>query len=136
MTPADPPFITHGRYLGQPVTIACDGRCDKAWGVNGRPRKHLSGDPDEPGIGIDEHCRRADDHVFLSDDALGEAPADPGTYEGGEGKPPGARSGGHNKWCARECERSALVPAGDPIVLPDLTSPAPNMRPDEEAPRG
>ena len=34
------------------------------------------------------------------------APEDPGTYEGGYAKPLNKT---HNKWCARECERSKLV---------------------------
>ena len=93
-------------YLGEAQTVACDGRCDKAWGVNLRPRVPL--DPDDE-----------DDYCFLADDELGEAPVDPGTYEGGHGKLRArpARSGGHNKWCARECERSERGPRGE---VPDL----------------
>ena len=34
------------------------------------------------------------------------APADTGTYEGGHAKPTDKK---HNKWCARECERSSLT---------------------------
>ncbi len=33
------------------------------------------------------------------------APIDPGTYEGGHAKPVNKK---HNKWCARECERSDI----------------------------
>jgi hypothetical protein len=34
------------------------------------------------------------------------APEDPGTYEGGDGKPkPPYPPAHHNKWCVRECER-------------------------------
>jgi len=33
------------------------------------------------------------------------APINPGTYEGGYAKPIDKK---HNKWCARECERSEL----------------------------
>lgn len=29
-------------YFGKPCIIACDSRCDKAWGLNGRPRKRFS----------------------------------------------------------------------------------------------
>lgn len=36
------------------------------------------------------------------------APVDPGTYEGGCAKPTDKK---HNKWCARECERSNLEDA-------------------------
>lgn len=38
----------------------------------------------------------------------GTAPVDPGTYEGGHAKP---TDGKHNKWCARECERSNMTDA-------------------------
>jgi hypothetical protein len=54
-------------FCDQPAVIACDGRCDKAWGRNVRPRD------------VNDEC--------LPDDALGMAPEDPGTYEGGQGKP-------------------------------------------------
>lgn len=33
-------------FCGRQQILACDGRCDKAWGINGRPR-HYFGDPDE-----------------------------------------------------------------------------------------
>ncbi len=87
------PPTTHVLFCGQPVVITCDGRCDKAWGINLRPRRS------------DE-----EDAEFLSDDELGEAPRETGHWEGGEGKPlaPVRR---HNKWCARECERSEMKDA-------------------------
>lgn len=34
------------------------------------------------------------------------APVDPGTYEGMDAKPTDRR---HNRWCARECERSTMI---------------------------
>jgi hypothetical protein len=73
------------QYAGVPTAIVCDGRCEKAWGLSSRPM--LSGE-------------------YLRDDELGEAPIDPGTYEGECGKPTDRK---HNKWCARECERHRLV---------------------------
>lgn len=118
---------TRAMYFGRPVTIVCDGNCRKAWGINSRPRRHLSGDPGEPGIGLDEHCRRADDYVFLGDDALGDAPTDPGTYEGGHAKPEASRDGGHNKWCTRQCERSTLIRDGEQLTLRNLDEPEPNV---------
>lgn len=84
-------------FFGQPCTLACDGICDKAWGINGRPR-----DSSE---------------LMLADDELGTAPDDPGTYEGGQGKDPQSL----NKWCARECERSTVVDQGGPIELSDFS---------------
>lgn len=79
-------------YCGNRIVLVCDGQCHKAWGINNRPKIQL--DPDNE-----------DDVIWLADDELGEAPIDPGIYEGGEAKPtyPDARL---NKWCARECERS------------------------------
>lgn len=74
---------THIIYFGKKVTLICDGKCNKAWGINSRPR-----------IG-DE---------MIDDNLLGYAPDDPGTYEGGYGKTPLS----HNKWCCRECERSKI----------------------------
>jgi hypothetical protein len=100
-------LITEITYFGQPCTVGCDLRCDKAWGISNRPRVEY--DPDEP-----------DDYAYLADGELGLAPANPGIYEGGHAKPerPPVR---HNKWCVRECERSALVDRGAPIELPDFS---------------
>lgn len=100
-------------YCGQTLVAACDGRCDKAWGINTRPRVSLSDDPD--------------DYVWVADSALGTAPEDPGTYEGMDGKPtePGDRL---NRWCVRECERSRMKRPGELIELPDMEQPRPNMK--------
>ena len=91
--------------FGQPVTVACDGLCGKAWGISSRPKQQFGEDPD--------------DVVWLSDGELGDAPADPGTYEGGHGKPTGPHA--MNKWCSRECERSKVEDRGKPIKLHDFT---------------
>lgn len=96
-------------YFAQPAKVACDERCEKAWGLNNRPKVVFSDDPD--------------DYAFLSDDELGEAPIDPGTYEGGHAKPQGKR-GIPNKWCVRECERCAMSRVGEsnlPLLLPDFS---------------
>lgn len=55
-------------FAGLPTFVACDGRCDKAWGLNGRPG-------------------RDDTHLGEADGALGLAPSEPGTWEGGDTKP-------------------------------------------------
>jgi len=81
-------------WSGAPVILVCDGKCNKAWG-NLRPKTYLSEDPD--------------DVIYASDGELGEAPEDPGTYEGGQGKQPRSL----NKWCARQCERSTIVSSFD-----------------------
>jgi len=85
-------------YFGQLAKVNCDGNCKKACGLNGRPKVQLSADED--------------DYAFLADDELGEAPADPGTYEGNDAKPESA-AGFPNKWCVRECERCARSKPGE-----------------------
>jgi len=82
--------------MGQRASWRCDGQCNKAWGTHERP--YATADNSE---GFE----------WLADSELGEAPEDPGTYEGRDGKVPLSM----NKWCVRECERSAWN--GDP--LPD-----------------
>lgn len=119
-------------YFGKPCIIACDSRCDKAWGINGRPRKRFS--ETEP-----------DDYVYLGDDEIdGKAPGPGrtvGISEGGDIKPSDGPllSGQHmNKWCTRECERSAMSENGEPFSLPDMKTPRPNMpwlHPATQAPR-
>lgn len=110
-------------YFGKRVILACDGKCEKAWGVGDRPRVEL--DPRDP-----------DDWAWLADHELGIAPVDPGTYEGFQGKPePDEKL--ESKWCARACERSTIVDMGQPIVLRDLSrrrfhNKQPYYRPDRE----
>lgn len=101
------------RFFGQAATHACDARCDKAWGINGRPSIPAR----------EDRARSAnpDDYAYLADDELGIAPADPGSYEGGHAKPRHARSPDDvNKWCMRECERAWKSPPGHPDAPPDL----------------
>lgn len=101
-------------YFGRQRELRCDGRCDKAWGINGRPRVLLS--------------ERDDDSVYLPDRLLGTAPGPGETVclsEGGHLKPSNVPFEGdilYPKWCVRECERSAIDE--DP---PDLEHPTPNM---------
>lgn len=99
------------RYFDQPCAVACDAKCHKAWGINNRPR-----------VCFDDE----DDYAYLADDELGDAPADPGTYEGGQGKPqhPTERM---NKWCVRECERSRMVGMGKCAELRDFSTRAYNQ---------
>ncbi len=82
-------------WFGRPCLLACDGRCSKAWGHNGRPKVEF--DAADPG-----------DYAYLADYEVGVAPANPGTYEGGDAKPT-SEMYLLNKWCARECERSAIL---------------------------
>lgn len=100
-------------FCGQQVDVACDRRCDKAWGLDLRPRKQLSEDPD--------------DYVFTSDGELGTAPFPSDSTEGDQGKPSAtSHQGPLNKWCVRQCERSVMVDAGRPVELRDFARPRPN----------
>lgn len=80
-------------YFGQPAKVCCDGKCEKAWGINNRTRDQLS--------------NKEDDYAWLSDDELGIAPINPGTYEGSDAKPLSVMEF-PNKWCVRECERCTM----------------------------
>lgn len=93
-------------FFNAPVLLACDANCTKAWGINNRPRVEFG----------DE-----DDVAYYADHELGDAPADPGTYEGPHGKPT-APEQRLNKWCARECERSVLIDLGK--LVTDATLPS------------
>lgn len=111
------PIVRHGYYFEHPVAFACDANCRKAWGINSRPKVQFSDDPD--------------DYAFLTDAELGDAPDDPGTYEGGHGKPthPDDRL---NKWCVRECERSVIVGTEAGVgALPDFSTRYRNLPADE-----
>ncbi len=109
------------KAYGRSLVIACDGRCDKAWGINGRPRTLLSD-------------TNPDDYVYQGDDELGTAPgpgSTRGLSEGGDLKPSaslltdGERM---NKWCFRECERCDSFEVGQEIRLRDMRRPKPNIR--------
>lgn len=78
------------QYFGKKCIFKCDEKCSKAWGRNSRPTNKQG--------------------EYLSDDELGEAPDDPETYEGFQGKPLTVPSE-PNKWCVRECERGSISEA-------------------------
>jgi len=98
----------HVTLFGQPATHACDGRCDKAWGIGNRPTT-----PPREGT--------TDDYAFLADDELGTAPIEGYGYEGGDCKPIDAKGPEDvNKWCIRACERAWMSPPGQPDATPNL----------------
>lgn len=99
---AAPVFTKQITWFDRPVTLACDGKCGKAWGITMRPKVEF--DENEP-----------DDSAMLADHELGLAPADPRTYEGGCAKPSSPAE--MNRWCSRQCERSSLFEAGEPILV-------------------
>ncbi len=123
-------------YFGIPFILFCDEKCDKAWGMNLREKNQLSDDDD--------------DYEYLADGELGEAPDDPGSYEGGHAKPsmeegvsvfdnPNSDRGKLNKWCCRECERSVMIEVvkiNDDTdfesLLPDFSKRISNMRKDND----
>jgi hypothetical protein len=91
--------------FGKPMIIGCDGECAKAWGVSNRPRVQISENPD--------------DYYFLADSEVGTAPDDPGTYEGGHGKPTHSDER-LNKWCSRQCERCVSARVGSALSFPNF----------------
>lgn len=105
-------LLTDIIFFGQRCVLACDSQCNKAWGINSRPRVFF---PEGSAGELDE-----DDYAFLADSEIDEAPLDPGTYEGGHAKPrtPEER---HNKWCARECERSVIEDTRELVRLHDFS---------------
>lgn len=88
-------------FCEQRAKVACDGRCEKAFGSSTRPKVQLSDDPD--------------DYAFLGDAEVGDAPQEPGTSEGGHLKPliPVTNAEQMNKWCVRECERCSMSSPGE-----------------------
>lgn len=95
-------------FSDQPAVLACDHNCSKAWGRDNRPKVQI--DPNNQ-----------DDFAYLADSELGEAPEDPGTYEGGAAKPLSDVEL-LNKWCARACERCVMQEPGTTITLPDFSN--------------
>lgn len=110
-------------YFGRKARVICDRQCHKAWGINSRPRVNHDTHPNE--FADDD-----DDYAYLADDELGIAPVNPGTYEGGHGKPLSPDEF-PNKWCVRECERSDMTAYGqsidEPLELTDFTKRHYNM---------
>lgn len=98
-------------WFGKTCLAVCDRKCEKAWGINGR--RH---DPSTLAV-LD--TRDDDDIAYLADHEVGEAPRDPGTYEGGHSKP--LHPTEHNKWCVRECERCDIISKGEEIAMRDFS---------------
>ena len=90
-------------FFGEDSFLYCDGKCHKAWGINSRPRVKENGK-----------------EYWISDNEFDYAPDDPGTYEGGCGKPCIKSGRDMNKWCARECERSKVVGIDEKLLKSNL----------------
>lgn len=131
-------IVKSGIYFDQPIILACDAKCHKAWGSADRPRVYCQEQPpvirrgDFEGSDFpDDESLNLDDYAFLADHELPDAPIDPGSSEGDEGKPraPEQRL---NKWCARACERSRIVDDKFPVKdfeLPDFSQRRYNIAP-------
>lgn len=126
-------------YFGQTAKVGCDEKCDKAWGMNKRPRiyrelgEKIFGVGDD-GIYPDLELEDIDDYAYCSDSELGIAPEDPGTYEDGHGKPVDKQNI-PNKWCIRECERCVMSEPGkynEPLKLGDFSTRHYNISPEVE----
>ena len=114
-------FKKQVQAYGEQRIIGCDGKCNKAWGVMCRPSVDLDG-------------KDEDNNYMLGDDDLDDAPQDPGTYEGGHGKPYNAVSGDDmNKWCFRQCERCVVCKVGEELELKDWSKKQYNQPWTEEA---
>lgn len=139
-------LVTRGLYFGSDVLLICDMECDKAWGINNRPRiwvedenqtiypnsnyHDIQQNPNAPKI------NDIDNYVHLADGELGIAPRDAGTYEGSDAKP--YKPSIHNKWCARECERCNMIglrdlPIGESETLRDYSKRHYNMRQEKDS---
>ena len=92
-------------YFGQECYLYCDGKCYKAWGLVSRPRVNVG-----------------DREYWVSDNEFDYAPENPETYEGGDGKPMINTGRDMNKWCARCCERSCIVPIKEGLKKSKLTN--------------
>ncbi len=128
-------------YFGQKAKVACDEKCNKAWGMNNRPRIYpeisdteifgLNGKSVYPSYKkYPEDSYEVDNYAYCSDDELGDAPKDPGTYEGGCGKPRDKSEIG-NKWCVRQCERCVMSDLGkfdEPLKLRDFSKRKYNIK--------
>jgi hypothetical protein len=97
--------------FGERQVIACDKKCEKAFGLNGRPFEQLSED--------------VDDIVWLADSEVGIAPTSGKTVIMSEGfnmKPnPDLEDSLLNKWCYRQCERCVSAKTVEAIQLPDFS---------------
>ena len=104
-------------YSRKKVILACDGNCNKAWGITKRKSIVIDNEDD-------------DDTIFLPDDELGLAPVNPGTYEGYDTKPTNPNEL-LNRWCCRECERSSIFNIDEDNInekLKDFSKPIYNIK--------
>lgn len=98
--------------FGKPIVIGCDAKCEKAFGINGRPSIQVSSEDD--------------DYAWLSDNEVGLAPISGLTCiieEGGDSKPDTSNPDSRlNKWCHRECERCVSADNREELRLRDFST--------------
>lgn len=99
--------VTEINFFDEQNQISCDELCDKAWGINSRPKIQLSEDDE-------------DDYCFLADSELEIAPSQSSFWEGGDNKPI-CEKDKHNKWCVRECERATITDLDESPVFKDFS---------------
>mgnify|MGYP003404605358 FL=1 len=117
------------QYFGQKAKVACDEKCNKAWGGNSRPRIYPEiSDTKIFGLGDDsiypdDDSIDVNDYGYCSDLELPEAPIKSDGDEGGDFKPINKNEIG-NKWCVRECERCVMSKPNEydkPLKLKDFS---------------
>ena len=108
--------------FGKQLVIGCDAKCEKAFGINGRPSIQVS--PVE------------DDYAWLADHEVDIAPVSGLTHivdEGGDRKPdPSIPASRLNKWCYRECERCVSATNNEDLVLRDFSERLFNLKQEAE----
>lgn len=111
------------RYFGRQTHTGCDAKCHKAWGMQGRPCVYMDVQGKIIKVWLGGRGKYylpegtdPDNHAYIPDELLANAPDYPGTWEGGEGKDPESL----NKWCVRECERNEIGKYDDPMGTLDL----------------
>lgn len=105
-------------YFGRQTHTGCDAKCHKAWGMQLRPAVYLDAEGKVIKVYLGGKGKYdlpdgadPDNHAYIPDELLGNAPEEPGTWEGFEGKEPESL----NKWCVRQCERNEIGEYDDPM---------------------
>lgn len=105
-------------YFGRQTHTGCDAKCHKAWGTQQRPCVYLDAEGKVIRVWLGGRGKYdlpegadPDNHAYVPDDLLGNAPEEPGTWEGSDGKEPESL----NKWCVRQCERNEIGDYDDPM---------------------
>ena len=107
-------------YYGAPAKVGCDEKCNKAWGINNRPRVYLD---------ISETQIFGLEGTSIYPDIEDDINVD--NYENDDAKPT-CKSEMGNRWCVRECERCQMSEYGkhnEPLKIKDFNQRFYNMYP-------